>query len=272
MHSYAGSAGAIQGNECDINIFNCIFKNNTAKVNGGAIFIRDNSPEDGGRDTNRRGSRIHISNSSFSGNSALTGTGGVIYIFGEVLEIFYSTFSFNKAKGAGIMELMYVGEILLNGNIFEDNFSSLSGIINATDSTFVAINSVFDKNVVGRMAYGGCLVFTLGKASLENCTLSRNKNPGYLGSGRGGAITSDRCELRISACIFTDNEAGVGKDIFLNNDMLTYLTSFKHSVTYYSNDENFTDKVFKENIIFSKHPDDVNIIESQYASGKYSLQ
>ena len=146
-HSNAATGGVIYGNECEINLTYCIFENNTASINGGVIYIRDNSPQDGNGDINKRGSRVHILNSLFSGNSALTGTGGVIYIFGEVLKIFNSTFSFNNARLAGIIELLEVKEILLYGSIFVDNFSSKTGNINATLSTFVAINSIFNRNV-----------------------------------------------------------------------------------------------------------------------------
>ena len=271
-HNYAGTGGVIHGNECQINLTHCIFENNTARVNGGAVYIRDNSPEDDGGDMNRRGSKLHILNSLFWGNSALTGSGGgAIYIFGDVLKIFHTIFSFNNARGAGIMELIDVREILLSGSTFVDNFSSVAGIINATSSTFVAINSMFNRNIAGDVARFGCLVFTYGKASLENCTLSNNINPGYMDSGKGGAITSVQCELRISTSLFDNNEAGLGKDIFLENDVLTYVTSFKHSLTYMSNDENFKDMVFQDNIFFSNHPSDITISESLYASGKNSF-
>ena len=121
-HNYAGTGGVIHGNECQINLTHCIFENNTARVNEGAVYIRDNSPEDDGGDMNRRGSKLHILNSLFWGNSALTGSGGGIYIFGDVLKIFHTIFSFNNAIGAGNMELIDVREILLSGSTFVDNF------------------------------------------------------------------------------------------------------------------------------------------------------
>ena len=267
-HSHVATAGAIQGNECYINLTHCIFENNTAATNGGAIYIRDNAPPDGWA-SSRRGSTLHVIDSFFSGNNALTGIGGAIYIFGKVIKILNTTFSFNK--GAGIMELLNVEEILLNGCVFADNFLPTTGIINVTDSTFVAINSVFNKNKVAELGDGGCLVLTNGRASLENCTLSGNIHFGFFDKGRGGAITSSQCELRISACIFDSNKAGLGKDIFLDNDLLIYQSSFKHAVTYRSNDENFKHNVFQENIFFSSHPNDITVTESQYASGKNSL-
>ena len=263
-HNYGATGGVIYGNECQISLTHCVFENNTAESNGGAIYIRDNSPLDD--DGDRRVSRLHILNCLFSGNGALTG--GAIYIFGEVLKIFNTTFSFNNARYSGIMELLEVREILLNGSVFVDNFASETGNINVTSSTFVAINSIFDRNIAGKLGQPGCLVFTHGKASLENCTFSSNINPGYYCSSSGGAITSTQCELRISSSLFDSNEADRGKDIFLENDLLTYMTSFKHSLTYKSNDRNFTDKVFQDNIFFSNNPNDVTVSETQYASGK----
>ena len=91
------------------------------------------------------------------------------------------------------------------------------------------------------------------------------------GSALGGAIRSGRQKLRISASVFDGNTASLrGKDIFLENNLLTYLPSFKHSSTYKSNEENFKQKVFRDKIFASSHPDDVTITESQYASGKNS--
>ena len=214
---------------------------------------------------------MHVLNSFFSGNSATTGSGGAIYILGEALKIVDTTFSCNNARGAGVLALMDLRETLLNGSTFVDNFALATGTINASNSVFVAINSLFNGNVAGQLSEGGCLVFAYGKISLENCTLSNNINQANFGSGRGGAIKSDECELRISTSIFDSNEAVRGKDIFLNNDLLTYLTIFKYSVTYRSNDENFKDKVFQDNIFFSNHPNDVIVSESQYASSKNSL-
>ena len=38
-HSYAASGGAVQGNECDIDLTHCTFENNIADINGGAVSI-----------------------------------------------------------------------------------------------------------------------------------------------------------------------------------------------------------------------------------------
>ena len=104
---------------------------------------------------------FYVFNSFFSGNSAIAGHGGAIYIFGEILKIFDTTFSFNNATGAGVLALMDVRETVLNGSTFINNFSSLTGIINASNSVFVAINSVFNKNKVAELSTGGCLVLTV---------------------------------------------------------------------------------------------------------------
>ena len=260
---YAANGGVIQGSESDINLTYCIFESNRVDITGGVMHIRDS--RDAGGSANPNGSTILVLNSHFSGNIAPNGNGGVIYIFAEVLKIFNSTFSNNIAKGAGVIQVIEVKEIQVNNSIFVDNFSLSSVIINVTQSTFLATKSTFHRNVFGYHSYGGCLTFTYGKANLENCTLSRNINKN---EGKGGAIHSEKCKLRISTSIFDDNEAVSGKDIFLNNDLLTYLSVFKHSQTYKSNDENFKDEVFQENIFSSDDPNNVTVSESQYASGK----
>ena len=196
-----------------------------------------------------------------------TGAGGTIYISGDVLKIFNSTFSYNNALFAGVMEVTNVREIQLNDSIFVDNFSNAAEVFNITRSTFLSINSIFYRNMAGTYSNSGCLVFTYGEASFENSTMARNINPGFCRGGNRGAIRSEQCELRISTCIFDSNEAYHGKDIFLQNDLFTYLSVFKHSQTYISNDTNFKEEVFNENI-FCCNPDKVKINETQYASGK----
>ena len=126
-------------------------------------------------------------------------------------------------------------------------------------------------NVAGQYTNSGCMVFHYGEATFENCTFSSNRNHGFKNDGKGGAITSVHCELRISTSIFDNNEAYYGKDIFLNNDLLTYLSIFKHSTTLKSNDKNFKQKVFEDNIFWTADPQDVIISETLYASGTIFL-
>ena len=84
-------------------------------------------------------------------------------------------------------------------------------------------------------------------------------------------FTVEQQEFRISTSVFDNNEVVVnGKDIYLdiNNKLLTYLSSFKHSQSYNSTEKDFKQKVFEDNIFGSDNPEDVSIVESQYASGK----
>ena len=285
-HNYATNGGAIQGNKCQINLRHCIFKNNTVDQKGGVVHITDSSfiaesvtfqnntastavQGDGGA-IYAEGCTIHALNSLFTGNWG-AGTGGAIYINADVLKIFNTSFSHNNAFWGGVIKVYNVREIQLNNSIFDNNFSNTRGVLDVTDSAFLAINSAFYKNMAGDSDNSGILVFYNGEASFENCTMIINRNPGYKGWGRGGAILSEQCKLRISTSIFDHNEANYGKDIFLNNDLLTYLSLFKHSTILESNDTNFKQKAFQENILASSHYDDVMISESQYASGKNLL-
>ena len=285
-HNYATNGGVIQGNKCQINLRHCIFENNTADQKGGVVHILDSSfvaegvtfrnntastavQGDGGAIYAER-CAIHALSSVFTGNWG-AGTGGAIYIDAEVLKIFNTSFSHNNALWGGVIKVYNVREIQLNNSIFDNNFSNTRGVLDVTESAFLAINSAFYKNVAGDSHNSGILLFFKGEASFENCTMMINRNPGYKGWGRGGAILCEKCKLRISTSIFDDNEANHGKDIFLSNDLLTYLSLFKHSTILESNDTNFKQKAFQENILASSHYDDVMISESQYASGKNLL-
>ena len=56
-HSHAATGGVIHGEECAVNLTNCVFENNTADINGGAVYIRDDAPDE---DTDRRGNFLRI--------------------------------------------------------------------------------------------------------------------------------------------------------------------------------------------------------------------
>ena len=284
-HNSAAKGGVILGNQCNVSLMYCFFENNTAYLNGGAHSITNsyfkadsvtylnnsvNTFGNGGAISAEQ-CNMYVIDSLFYGNYALMGSAGAIHISAEVLKIFNTTFSYNNANGAGALEVSNVGKIQLSGSIFVDNFSAFGGVINVTRSTFVAIDSMFDRNVAGQYTNSGCMVFHYGEATFENCTFSNNRNPGFKNEGKGGAITSVHCELRISTSIFDNNEAYYGKDVFLNNDLLTYISTFKHSTILKSNDKNFKQKVFEDNIFWSAYPQDVMISETLYASSTIFL-
>ena len=282
-HNSAAKGGVILGNQCTVSLIYCSFENNTAYLNGGAHSIinsyfkadnvryLNNSVSAFGGAISAEQCSISVINSIFHGNYALIGFAGAIRISAGVLKIFNTTFSYNNANGAGVLEVNNVREIQLSGSVFVDNISIFGEVMNVTHSTFVAINSIFDRNVAGKSSNGGCLVFYYGEATFENCTFSKNRNPGFKNEGKGGAITSVQCELRISTSLFDNNEAYLGKDIFLNNDLLTYISTFNHSLSLKSNDKNFKQKAYEDNIFWTAYPQDVMISETLYASGTIFL-
>ena len=283
-HSYAANGGAIQGNECYIDLRYCIFENNTAYINGGAVSIRGYSlrsyevtylnnsvamsNEGNGGAIYAEQCNIYVLNSFFSGNCVPNAWSGAISASAktDLLHIINTTFSYNDAYDYAVMKTDGVGQIMLKDSIFVDNVSKHGPIIYAFNSTFIAMNCIFHNNSVGTFTAAGCLLLHNGDSSFENCSFKNN----YGELDNGGAIRVEQQELRISTSVFENNEVegGRGKDIFLDNNILTYLSSFKHSQTYNSTEENFKQKVFKDNIFGSDNPDDVTITESQYASGK----
>ena len=282
-HNDAENGGVILGNRCTLNLMHCVFENNTAYENGGALsiaeshFKADNVTYLNNTVSGSAGAiwaercTVYVINSIFYGNNAPLGSAGAIYISAETLKIVNTTFSYSNAIYAGVLEVNNVRKISLIRSNFVDNFSVIGGVINVTRSTFLAINSMFERNVARQSSNGGCLVFYHVQVAFEKCAFNTNRNSDFRGEGKGGAITSFHCELRISLSTFNNYEAYYGKDIFLSNNLLTYLSTFNHSISLNSNDQNFKQKAFKKNILSTDLRRDVMIRETLYASGTISL-
>ena len=276
-YSYAAKGGAIQGSESDIELMDCIFENNTADLNGGAMFITgslltaekvtylDNTASvsaDGGA-IYAEGCTIYVLNSLFAGNRAPKGSAGAISLKSDVLYVKNTTFLHNYAQFVGAIAVRGLRKMeLIDSNFIENSVKIPFTTIDVQSSPLVAINTVFNQNLGVFYIYGSV-------ASFEHCTFNRNGNNATI----GGTMSTENCRLRLSTTIFDNNLGYGGQDMDFDPgvEMLTYLTLFKHSQTLKSNDKNFKQKGFEENL-FCCDPADVTINESQYASGKISFQ
>ena len=108
-HNDAENGGVILGNQCTINLMHCVFENNTAYENGGALsiaeshFQADNVTYLNNTVSGSAGAiwaercTVYVINSIFYGNNAPLGSAGAIYISAEILKIVNTTFSYSNA-------------------------------------------------------------------------------------------------------------------------------------------------------------------------------
>jgi CSLREA domain-containing protein len=137
-----------------------------------------------GAGLSNRGGKVKVSNSTFSGNSAINNNGGAIQNSDDgTLKVSNSTFSENSAGNLG------------------------GGIINEGGGTLTVSNSTFSGNSAAGFSGGGAIAnFSSGTVSVSNSTFSGNSanNPG---GGDGGAIENIGSPLKVSNSTFSGNSA-----------------------------------------------------------------
>lgn len=169
----AGSGGAICVDK-GLFIASATFSNNSAKLNGGAMYTNGETD---------------ILNTTFSGNISSDGIGGAIYhAGGSLLDINKSTFNANKAQSGGAIG---------------SNFNA------TTNSQFIA-NSTFFKNEASNT--GGALYFSNNSKSVSiyYCTFNANQTT----SNAGNAIcTGTDNALILNGNIIYGNGSGNDTEI-----------------------------------------------------------
>ena len=177
-----GSAISLTSSE-SVEIIESTFINNSASLNGGAIYIAS-----AGSDIT---SSSTIRGSTFINNSAITG--GAIYINANLINILSSTFNFNNA--------------------------SLDGGAVYVDGDFVyLIDSNFTNNTAGDD--GGALYWNGDNGIIDNIIcmnnkgISADKSDGDTSSTRGGTICLTGSSVILSNSLFTQSSAYMdeGKD------------------------------------------------------------
>ena len=129
---------------------------------------------------------LTVTNSTFSGNSALSGSGGGIFSYG-LLTVTNSTFSDNSAgyNGGGI------------ANVCDLTFSSCALI----SGTLTVTNSTFSDNSAPSGSGGG--IFSYGLLTVTNSTFWGNS-----ADSGSGAIFNSRGTLTVSNSILADSTSG----------------------------------------------------------------
>lgn len=163
----AGITGAvlIQTAASNVSFTNCVFQNNKATDQGGALcttggnltitdcsFLNNSAVGNGGA-VSCLGLDLTISGSIFSGNSATSGNGGALYVGGTTASIFTlttSTFNGNSttnpsllASGGGVFVANNLRQALVSSCTFYNNESDLNGgglAFNSTNATSKVTN------------------------------------------------------------------------------------------------------------------------------------
>ena len=227
-NGYGDDGGAINvGAGSSIELIDCIFLNNTATNNGGAVFINSDSLT----------SDSLIKSSTFKDNTAANG--GSIYVMSSTLNISASEFTDNIAKSYGgslfVDGILHTSQTAFEGNraysggaIYLNDTSKTNSTIenskfnncNATvDGGAVYIsadnvhakNLIFENNVAGDD--GGAIYWEGNTGVIYNVTCRNNKGisidkpDGTTSSTRGGSICLTGSNVILSDSKFTSSSA-----------------------------------------------------------------
>ncbi|MBO5152147.1 MAG: hypothetical protein J6B73_08335, partial [Methanobrevibacter sp.] len=235
-----GSGGAILidgASNCIVD--DCTFINNTAAINGGAIFLDNrasdatirnskfynntvNSGNGGALDWSAGATNGNVIDSVFENNTAGR-SGGAIHWSGHYGTISNTNFTGNKATGDVISDIggfigggdggavIWVGShgIIKDNCNFIDNFAKNRGgaiflhgnaTENCTNTTVTHVN--FEDNIAG--LNGGAIDWQHGAT---NGTLSYSNFTNNIAWRSGGAVYWNGIEGEITYCIFDDNHA-----------------------------------------------------------------
>ncbi len=155
-------------NEGALTVVNSTFEGNHAGCGGGGIL-------------NEAGGILTVTDSTFSGNSAVCSGGGILNQAGGILTVTDSTFSGNNVVTGG------------------------GGISNA--GIAIVTNSTFEGNSTGGFFGGGAIVNTFGTLTVTNSTFEGNST----GANGGGIATTDDSTLTVTNSTFSGNSAaGMG--------------------------------------------------------------
>ena len=199
-------------------IQHCIFSNNRAKSNGGAVQIHSSS--------------LTVMNSQFFNNSALKGDGGALNISGNLF-INSSVFLFNKAINGGVLT-MSQGHAIIQNATFNNNLARKGNggaIANKGNVTVIVSNCTFIKNSAPQ-GKGGAFYIISAEVTVSFSVFTNNSaqcggalhaayntsimlcqsilTANHADLTRGGAIHFTSVEVDIFHCTFQDNIATTG--------------------------------------------------------------
>lgn len=114
--SFASGGGIFASNSANIRLINSVLKGNVAHTSGGGLY----TPSTGD-------SQVSVYSSNVSGNTAITGSGGGVDVFGGDLNVRYSTIDGNTASGGSGGGLYVYGRVQILSTTISNNSSSVAG-------------------------------------------------------------------------------------------------------------------------------------------------
>lgn len=133
IYSFGCNGGAIYLSSLSIDFDQCLFQNNYASLNGGAVYIRSTSS-------------LQIKNTIFHRNTANYFCGAIFLHNVFKAEISYSNFSENAANEVSSISVVYCKKFLTQNLIFYHNYANYNGTVFIEKSNFIDNNSMFIKN------------------------------------------------------------------------------------------------------------------------------
>ena len=185
-----------------VRISNCLFQNNFASLNGGAIYLETSSIVLEGCDfeDNRCGPSVFP-----------WGYGGAICSDASSPIIFDNYFFFNASSGAGGAVAIRFKDAMVNNNRFWMNYSGLGGAIaylHYYEYPFTQCNNQMLENTAD--FFGGAIANLDAGPTFVNNTITLNS------SAYGGAFyVKDSLVPNVYNSILWDNNAGVGPEVYL---------------------------------------------------------
>lgn len=201
----ASSFGGAVDTYGDVTIYNCLFTDNQANQNGGAIH--------------HQGTELVITNSTFSGNESKTGNGGAIFASNSTT-IESSTFTNNQADLSG-GAFSYMGtedEASILDSSFTNNSAESGGAINHTRMMTVTHSTFSENSASGR---GGAIHSNVSQNGtvlvVLNSTLFHNEAVNW-----GGALDIFDGKGSITNSTIYSNTAGIGGSAVFAGDPITF--------------------------------------------------
>ena len=263
-HSYKSHGGAMMTYKGDIELSECVFKNNSVDAEGdfygGALAVvqlskarlvdcefTGNSVDHSGKN---RGGAVYVGMEStadveggkFTGNRTRGGdnnTGGAIYVNIDcTVTVSGAAFTNNSSGFGGAMHVVSGGKLSVSNSTFTGNSgnrhggavaATSKGVLNLTGCTFKN-NTVKSDDVY----FGGAVtVNTESTANIKNCTFVGNKAESTADDCTGGAMYIGKSsKVTISGSTFQENssssaEVPYGGAIYANDGTVTTISSSK---------------------------------------------
>ena len=177
--SSASNGGGIFANVAgtNINLNNVVFDNNSADLDGGAVYLRDGT--------------LTATNATFTSNSADDGNGGAIFS-GTVANISGSQFNLNQAAENG-GAIATTGTLTSGNNTFQSNNADNGGAISVDSGDTPSANSSDDLFTANTATRDGGAIYESGSTLDISGGVFQSNTAGDSGgfAGDGGAIYSD---------------------------------------------------------------------------------